>query len=148
MQLNWISGFPPCSFAKSCPTLCNSTDCSTPDLPVPHHLPEFAQVHVHWVSDAIQPSHPLLPSSPFAFSLSQHLGLFQWINFSHQVAKVFELPASALVLPVSIQGWFPLGLTDLIEVNWTSGFSPTLPFSSSFPSLSKCHIHLGSCLGT
>ena len=53
-------------------------DCSTPGHSVPHYLPEFAQVHVHWIGDAIQPSHPLLPSSPFAFNLSQHQGLFQW----------------------------------------------------------------------
>ena len=52
--------------------------------PVPHHLPEFAQVHVHWVSDAIQPSHPLPPSSLFAFNLSQHQGLFQWVSSLHQ----------------------------------------------------------------
>ena len=54
-------------------------DCSTPGLPVLHHLPEFAQTHVHWVGDAIQPSHPLSSPSPPAFSLSQHQGLFQWV---------------------------------------------------------------------
>ena len=53
-----------CSVAKSCPTLCNPMGCSTPGLPVPHHLQEFAQVHVYCISDAIQPSHPLMPSSP------------------------------------------------------------------------------------
>ena len=58
-----------CSVAKWCPTLCDPMDCSTPCLPVPHHLPEFAQTHVHWVGDAIQPSQPLSPSSP-AFNLS------------------------------------------------------------------------------
>ena len=61
----------------SCPTLCNPMDCSTPGSPVLHHLPEFAQTHVHWVGDAIQPSHPLLPLSPPALNLSQHRGLFQ-----------------------------------------------------------------------
>ena len=55
-----------CSVTKSCPTLCDPMDCSTPGLPVLHYLPEFAQVHVHWVDNAIQPSHPLSPSSPFA----------------------------------------------------------------------------------
>ena len=55
-----------CSLTKLCPTLCNSIDCSTPGLPVPHSLPEFAQTQVHWVGDAIQPSHPLSPSSPLA----------------------------------------------------------------------------------
>ena len=60
------------SDAKSCPTLCNHLNCSTPGFPVLHYLPEFAQTHVHWVSDAIQPSHPLSPPSLFTLSLSQH----------------------------------------------------------------------------
>ena len=60
-------------------------------LPVHYHLPEFAQTHVHWVSDAIQPSHPLLSPSPPAFNLSQHHGLFQWVSSSHQVVKILEL---------------------------------------------------------
>ena len=76
------------SVINPCLTLCNPIDCSMPGLPVPHYLPEFAQVHVHWVSDIIQPSHPLLPSSSFLFNLSQHQGLFQWVSSSHQVAKV------------------------------------------------------------
>ena len=66
-------------------------DCSTPGSPVLHYLLEFAQVPVHWVSDAIQPSHPLSSPSPSGFSLSQHQGLFQWIGSSHQVAKILEL---------------------------------------------------------
>ena len=66
-----------------CLTLCNPFDCNTPGFPVPHRLLEFAQVHVHWISDAIQPSHPLLPSSSFAFNFPQHQGLFQWVNSSH-----------------------------------------------------------------
>ena len=57
-------------------TLCDLTDCSTPGFPVLHHLPEFAQTHVHWVGDATQSSHPLLPPSPPAFNLSQHQALF------------------------------------------------------------------------
>ena len=68
-------------------TLWDHMNCSTPGLPVFHHLLEFTQTHVHWVSDAIQPSHPLSSSSPIAFSLSQHQGLFQWVSSSHQVAK-------------------------------------------------------------
>ena len=59
-------------FDKSCPTLWDPMDCSTPGFPVLHYLPEFAQTHVHWVSDAIQPSNPLPPPFPFAFNLSQH----------------------------------------------------------------------------
>ena len=62
-------------------------DCSRPGLPVLHHLPEFAQTHVLWVDVAIQPSHPLSSTSPPAFNLSQHQGLFQWVSSSHQVAK-------------------------------------------------------------
>ena len=64
------------SEAKSCPTLCCPTDCSTPGSSVLHYLPEFAQIHVHWVGDTIQPLHPLLHPSPFALNLSQHQGLF------------------------------------------------------------------------
>ena len=78
------------SVAQSCPTLCDPMDCSTPDLPVHHQLPEFSQTHVHWVSNAIQPSHPLSSPSPPAFNLSQHQSLFKWVSSSHQVAKVLE----------------------------------------------------------
>ena len=67
-----------------------SLDCSTPGFPVSHYLPEFAQIHVHWVSDAIQPSHPLSSPSPPALNLSQHQGLFKWVSSLHQVAKVLE----------------------------------------------------------
>ena len=80
-----------CSVPQSCPTLCNSIDYSMPGLSVPHHLPKFAQVHVHCIDDAIQPSHPLTPSSSSAFSLSQHQGLFQWVGCLHQMTKILEL---------------------------------------------------------
>ena len=79
------------SVTQLCPTLCDPMDCSTPGLPVHHQLPEFTQTQVHWVSDAIQPFHPLSSPSPPAFNLSQHQGLFQWAHFSHQVAKVLKL---------------------------------------------------------
>ena len=69
-----------CSVAKSCLILWPHGQ-STPGLPVPLYLPEFAQVRVHWIGDAIQPYHPLLPSSPFAFNLFQHQGLFQWVSY-------------------------------------------------------------------
>ena len=72
-------------------TLSGPMDCSTPGSPVLHYLPEFAQIHVQWVSDTIQLSHPLLPPSPFAFNLSQHQDLSQWVGSSHQVTKVLEL---------------------------------------------------------
>ena len=78
------------SVTQSCLTLCNPIDCSTPGFPVYHELPELTQTHVHWVGDAIQPSHPLSSPSPPAFNLSQHQGLFKWISSSHQVAKGLE----------------------------------------------------------
>ena len=78
------------SVAQLCLTLCDPMDCSMPGLPVHHQLLEFTQTHVHWVGDAIQPSHPLSSPSPPAFNLSQHQGLFQWFTSLHQVAKVLE----------------------------------------------------------
>ena len=78
------------SVAQSCPTICDPVECSLPGLPVHHQLPEFTQTHVHWVGDAIQPSHPLSHPSPPASNLSQHQGLFQWVSSSHQVAKLLE----------------------------------------------------------
>ena len=78
------------SVAKYCPALCDPMSHSTPGLPVHHQLPEFTQTHVHCVGDAIQPSHPLSSPSPPPFNLSKHLGLFQAVSSSHQVAKVLE----------------------------------------------------------
>ena len=103
-----------CSVAKFCLTLCDPMDCSMPGFPILHCLLEFAQTHVHWVGDAIQPSHPQLPSSPPALNLSQHQSLFQWVSSSHQVAKVLGVSASTSVLPMNIQGSLPLGSTSLI----------------------------------
>ena len=78
------------SVAQSCPTLCDPMNRSTPGLPVHHHLPEFTQTHVHRVRDAIQPSHPRSSPFPPAPNPYQHQSLFQWVNFSHEVAKVLE----------------------------------------------------------
>ena len=78
------------SVTQSCPTLYNPMNCSMPGFPVHHQLPEFTQTHVHWVSDAIQPSHPLSSPSPPAPNPSQHQSLFQWVNSSHEAAKVLE----------------------------------------------------------
>ena len=102
-----------CSVAQSCLTLCNSMDCITPGFPVLYHLPEFAQTHVHWVGDAIQPSHPLSAPSPPAFNLSQHQGLFPWVGSSHQVVQVLSVSSSPSKY---IKGWFPLKLTGLISL--------------------------------
>ena len=86
------------SVAQSCPTLCEPMNRSPPGLPVHHQLTEFTQTHVHWVGDAIQPSHPLSSPSPPAFNLSQHQGLFKWVNSLHQVAKIlaFQLQHQSL----------------------------------------------------
>ena len=83
IQFSWVT--------QSCPTLCDPMNCSRPGLPVHHQLPEFTQTHVHWVSDVIQPSHPLLSLSPPAPNPSQHQGLLQWVSSSHKVDKVLEL---------------------------------------------------------
>ena len=78
------------SVTQSCPTLCDPMDSSMPGFHVHHQLPELIQTHVHWVGDAIQPSHPLSSPSPPAFNLSQHQGIFQWVSSSHQVANILE----------------------------------------------------------
>ena len=78
------------SVAQLFPTPCDPMNCSTLGLPVHHQLPEPTQTHVHWVGDAIQPSHPLSSPSPPAFNLSQHQGLFKWVSSLHHVAKVLE----------------------------------------------------------
>ena len=104
------------SVAQSCPTLCDPMNRSSPGLPVYHQLPESTQTHVHCVGDAIQPSHPLSSPSPPALNLSQHQGLFKWVNSSHQVAKVLEFQPQHQTFQLNIQDWFPLGLTGLISL--------------------------------
>ena len=71
------------SVSQSCPTLCKPMDSSMPGLPIHHQLQEFTRTHIHWVSDVIQPSHPLLSPSPPTFNLSEHQGLFKWVSSSH-----------------------------------------------------------------
>ena len=112
----WLFTFPCCSVTKPCLTLCDPVDCSMPDFPVLHCLPEFAQTHVHWVRDAIQPSHPLLPLSSPALDLFQHFRVF-----SNKLALHIRWPnywsmASASVLPMNIRDWFLLELTALISL--------------------------------
>ena len=101
-----------CSVAKSCLTLRHPMDWNVLGSSVFQFLPEFGQIHVHWVTDSMEPSHSLLPLSPFAFSLFPASGSFQvsqlFISGGHSIG------ASASVLLMNIQGWFPLGLTSLI----------------------------------
>ena len=98
------------SVAQSCPTPCDPMNRSTPGLPVHHQLQEFTQTHVHQLGDAIQPSHPLLSPSPPAFDLSHHQGLFQWVNSSHQVAKLleFQLQHQSFQWILVLTGWISL----------------------------------------
>ena len=78
------------SVTQSCPTLCDPMNRNMPGLPVHHQLPESTQIHVHWVGDVIQPSHPLSSPSPPALNLSQHQVISQWVSSSHQVARILE----------------------------------------------------------
>ena len=134
-----------CSVTKLCLTVCDPMDYSMPSFPVLHYVSEFAQIHVLWVSGAIQPFHPPLPSSLFAFNLSQHQGLF-WLFIS--VGQSIGASASASDLLMNIQNWFPLELTGLISFLskglWRVFSSTTIRkhhFFSTQPSLwSNSHI--------
>ena len=120
------------SVAQSHLILCDPMDCSTPGFSVHHHLPELAQTHIHWVGDAIQPSHPLLSPPPPAFNLSHHQGLFQWAGSSHQMAKVLELQRQHQ----SFQWVFRIGFlyNGLVgspcSPSYSQGSSPTPQFKS------------------
>ena len=113
------------SVSQSCPTLCDPMNLSMPGLPVHHQLLEFTQTYVHWVSDALQPSHPMLSPSPPAFNLSQHQCLFKWVSssVSFPMNQLFTsggqsigVSASTLVLPMNTQDWSPLGWTAWISL--------------------------------
>ena len=131
------------SVTQSCPTFCDPMDCSMPGFSVLHHLPELAQTHVPWISDAIQPSHPRSSPSPPAFSLSHSIVFFYFIALfitktflsllsilgtlhsqgSFPMSQFFTsggqsigASASTSVLPMNIQDWFPLGWTGLISL--------------------------------
>ena len=136
------------SVAQSCPTLCDPTNHSTPGLPVHHQLPESTQTHIHCVSYAIQPSHPLSSLSPLALDLSQHQDLFQSGLFASGSQSI-GVSASASVLPMNFQSWFPLGFTGLILLQ-SKGLSRIFSnttvrkhqFFGALPSLwSNSHIH-------
>ena len=125
------------SVAQSCPTLCGTMDCSIPGFPVHHQLLDLTQTHVHRVSDAIQPSHPLLSPSPSAFNLSQHRGLFQWVSSLHQVAKYWSFrfsisPSNEYSGLIS----FRMDWLDLLAVQGT--LKSLLQHHSSKPSILRC----------
>ena len=128
IDLKNISSVQFSSIAQSCLTLCDPMNCSTPDLPVHHQLPEFIQIHAHRVGDATQPFHPLLSPSPPAPDPSQHQGLFQSVNCLDEVAKALDFqlqhqsfqwtPRTDLLL-----GW--TGLTSLQSKGLSRVFSNT-----------------------
>ena len=115
------------SVAQSCPTLCDPMNCSMPGLPVHHQLPEFIQTHVHRVGDTIQPSHPLFSPSP-ALNLSQHQGLYNWVNSLHQVAKVLEFQVMTLLFNM-LSSWKKHKLESRLlgEISITSDMQMTPP---------------------
>ena len=136
----------PIFVVHSCLTLCNPMDCRTSGFPVLHYFLEIVQIHVHWVSDAIQPSHPLLSPSPPALNPSQHQSLFQWVSSSHEVVKVSAL---ASFLPKKSHGWSPLEWTGWISLH-SKGLSRVFSnttvrkhqFFGALPSSqSNSHIH-------
>ena len=104
------------SVAQSCLTLCNPMDCNTPGLPVHHQLLEFTQTQVHWVGDAIQPSHPLLSPSPSCLQSFPASGYFQMSQFFAAGGQSIGVSASASVLPMNIQDWLPLGCAGWISL--------------------------------
>ena len=135
--------------AQSCPTLCDPMNRSTPGLPVHHQHPEFTQTHVHRVSDAIQPSHPLSSPSPPVPNPSQHQSLFQLVSSSHEVAKSAGVSASESFPPKKSQGWSPSEWTAWISLQskgLTRVFSNTTDqkhqfFGAQPSSQSNSHIH-------
>ena len=139
--------------AQSCLTLCDPINCSMPGLPVHQQLQEPTQTHVHRVTDAIQPSHPLSSPSLPAPNPSQHQGLFQWVNSSPKSgqwgSQSIGVSASASVLPMNTQDWSPLGWTDWISLQFkglSRVFSNTTVqkhqfFCTQLSSRSNSHIH-------
>ena len=133
-EISWCT-YSCCSVAKSCPALWDPTNFSTPDFSIHRYLPEFDQTYVHWVSDAIQPSPLLSPPSPLALKFSPALGSFPMSQFFTSGGQSIGASASASVLAMNIQGWFPLGLTGLISVQ-----SKGLSRDSSSITAQKCQL--------
>ena len=128
------------SVTQLCPTLCDPMNHSAPGLPVHHQLPEFTQTHVHWVGDAIQPSHLLLSPYPPAPNPSQHQGLFQWVNSSHEVAKLLEFQSFSFSTSPSNEHpgmiSFRMDWLDLLAVQGT--LKSLLQHHSSKASILRC----------
>ena len=112
-SIHWITVFSSVQ-SLNCVRLCDPLDCSTPGIPVHLQILELAQTHVHWVSNAIQPSHSLSSPSPPSFNPAS--GSFPWSQLFASSGQRIRVSASASVLPVNIQYWFPLGLTGLISL--------------------------------
>ena len=132
------------SVTQSCLTLWDPMNRSTPGLPIHHQLPEMSQTHVHQVSDAIQPSHPLSSPSPSAPNPSQHQGLFHWVN-SPRVGPSIGVSASASVLPMNTQDWSPLGWTGWISLQskgLSTVFSNTTVQKHQFFGAQLCSVQL------
>ena len=145
-QIPYVSLICCCSAAQLYLSLCNPVDCSVPGLSVSYHLPKLAQVHVHCVGDAIQSSHPLMPSSPSTLSFPQHQGLFQWVIRLiriglHQMTKLWSFSSSVSPLDeysglISLQiDWF-----DLLAVQGTLR-SPPAPHFEGIDSLAFCLLY-------
>ena len=136
------------SVVKLCSTLCDPMNCSsTPCFPVLHHFSELAQIHVHWVSDVIQLSHPLSFPSPPALSLSHHQGLFHWVSTLHQVAKVLELQLQHQSFQwrtfnsLGLIGWISLQSKGLSRVFSSTTIQKHRFFSAQNSLWSRSHIH-------
>ena len=125
------------SVVQSCPTLCDPMDWSTPGFPVLHHLLELAETHVHWVSEAMQSSCPLWSPSPPALNLSQPQGLLQWVDSSHEVAKVLELQHQSFQWVFRVHSLWDLLVWSPSSPRNSQESSPTPPFKSiNFSALS------------
>ena len=137
------------SVTQLCPTLCDPMNHSTPGLPVHHQLPEFTETHVHRVSDPIQPSHPLSSPAPIAPNPSQHQSLFQWVNSSHEVAKVLEFQLQhhsfqrnpRAISPSEWTGWLSLQSKRLSRVFSNTTVQKHQFFGAQPSSQSNSHIH-------
>ena len=138
------------SVTQSCPSLCNSMDCSMPGFPVPHQLLELAQSYVHHVGDAIQPSHTLSPPLPLPFQSFLASGSYPMSQFFTSGGQSIGVLVSASVLPVNFQDWFPLGWTGWISLQ-SKGLSRVFSnttvqkhqfFSVQLSFQSNSHIHM------